>query len=295
MNFSIDRAWIILQGKVGSWVEVAVRELPNIIMASFVLIVFFSLSRIARSLSVKLFCRFSNNVDVCNLLSRLTGMLVFFFGIFISLDIMHLNKTVTSLLAGAGVIGIVLGFAFQEISANFLSGLIIAFRKPFERGDIVEAKGHLGEVERIDLGSTTLKTFEGLDVIVPNKYMLTEPVINLTHTKDRRIQLNIGVSYGEDLDHVRAVLEKVLEDCSDLLQHRPKEVYASDFGDSSINFMVRAWVAFPGREDFFRLPDCLVRDIKRAFDREGITIPFPIRTLDFGIKGGQSLKEQMKA
>jgi small-conductance mechanosensitive channel len=208
---------------------------------------------------------------------------------------MNLDKAVTSLLAGAGVFGIVIGFAFQEISSNFLAGIIIAFQKPYQIGDVVEAHGFTGTVRQIGLRATIIKTFDGLDVIVPNKYFLTEPLINFTQTNDRRFTVEVGVSYADDLDHVKKVLEDVLEDVPDLMEQRPKEVYAHAFGDSSINFLVRGWVEYPGNVNFFRVPDIVIRKIKKAFDREGITIPFPIRTLDFDIKGGGPLKDQLNS
>lgn len=283
-----------LTDKLQDWFTEGVRLLPNLVVAALVMAAFLLLSRSVRVVLNRLLSRLDGNTAATRLIVRASGFGVQLVGVFIVLSVLHLDKAVTSLLTGAGVLGVVLGFAFQEISTNFLSGVIIAFEKPYRVGDIVEAQGFVGTVEEIGLRATSMKTYDGLDVVVPNKYFLTEPLINLTLTNDRRFSLEVGVSYGDDLGKVKRVLEEVLASQPELLPDRPREVFATGFGDSSITFLVRAWVEFPGDVSYFRVPDAVVREIKAAFDREGITIPFPIRTLDFGIKGGEPLDAALK-
>ncbi len=294
MNSAFAEAVSILTKKLEGWWASGIELIPNLLIAALVLLVFFLLRRVAKRMSARLLDRFTDNQAAKRLLVILIGLVVTLLGLFLSLSILGLEKAVTSILAGAGVLGIVIGFAFQEISANFLSGMIIAFRQPYRLDDIVEVKNYRGVVVHIDLRATMLRTFEGLDVLLPNKYFLTEPVVNLTHTADRRFEIRVGVSYAEDLDQVKRVLEGVLDDIPDILQDHPKEAYVYEFGSSSINFVVRAWIEYPGNANYFRVPDLVARHIKRAFDRHGITIPFPIRTLDFGIKGGVELRSELK-
>jgi small conductance mechanosensitive channel len=202
---------------------------------------------------------------------------------------------VTSLLAGAGVIGLAIGFAAQEVAANFFSGVIIAFREPYTIGDIIEISGHKGKVKSVNLRTTNIVTFDGLEVFIPNRLIFSEPFTNLTSTIDRRISLNVGVSYGDDLETVPDLIKKSLEDVSYRLKNKEVSVYFTDFGDSSINLVVHVWVKYSENTDYLQSKHESVMAIKKAFDQNGITIPFPIRTLDFGIKGGEKLSATLRS
>jgi len=113
------------------------------------------------------------------------------------LSILKLNTAVTSILAGAGIIGLALAFAFQDIAANFISGIFISFRRPLRVGDIVKVKDYMGKVEEINLRDTILRTFQGQTVIIPNKEVFQNPIENFSRLGKRRIDLWIGVSYGK--------------------------------------------------------------------------------------------------
>lgn len=152
----------------------------------------------------------TRNKAVINLLRTITFVLVLAVGLFVSLGVLQLEKTVTSILAGAGVIGLALGFAFQEIASNFVSGIFIAFQGPYQIGDIVKIDSFFGEVSKISLRTTSILTFEGLEVLIPNKDMFTKPFINYTKSPDRRLDLSVSVSYGDDLDLVERVIKKAL-------------------------------------------------------------------------------------
>lgn len=210
-----------------------------------------------------------------------------------ALNVLHLQQTVTSLLAGAGIIGLALGFAFQDITANFISGVLLAFRKPIQVGDIIQAKDFTGMVEKIDLRITMIRTFQGLHVIIPNKDVFQSPVTNFTKTNERRIDLKVGVSYAEDLEEVKKIAIDSVSALPYLLPGKKVELHYSEFGDSAINFVLMIWVNYPDEPGYLRARSDAIIAVKKAFDKHGITIPFPIRTMDFGIKGGEKLS-QMK-
>lgn len=272
-----------------SWWEATIAILPNFLVAIVVLVFFALLGKIAKKTCRKLLYKVSANKAVNNLMQTLIYISVLMTGIFISLGILNLEKTVTSLLAGAGVIGLALGFAFQEIASNFFSGILIAFKKPYKIGDIVEAKDYRGTVKAIDLRTTSIQTFDGIEVIMPNKYMFTEPISNFTSTSDRRVDLDVGVSYADDLRLVRDIALKALEDVEGRVDSKEIEFFYKEFGNSSINFQVRVWVDYPGNMNFLKSKHDAIMKLKEAFDENEITIPFPIRTLDFDIKGGENL------
>ena len=265
--------------------------LPNILVAILIFVIFYLIARLGRSISSKLLNRLSDKVAINNLFATLLKMIIIGIGLVISLNVLHLQQTVTSLLAGAGIIGLAIGFAFQDISANFISGILLAFRKPIRVGDIISSQGYTGIVESIDMRVTVIKTFQGLHVIIPNKDVFQTPVTNYTKTLERRIDLEVGVSYGENLRHVKEITLEALEKLDFILPDKPPKLMYQEFGDSSINFTMMVWVHYSNQHDFLEARSELIMTIKDAFDKNDITIPFPIRTLDFGIKGGERLSE----
>ncbi len=292
-NIGISKVYEILSGKLINWTELIIKSLPNILVASFVLLSFWLFSRGARSIVKKLVPKLSLNKALGNLLVSIIGIIVSVVGIFIALEILNLEKTVTSLLAGAGVIGLALGFAFQEIASNFVSGIFIAIKEPYKIGDIVKTKDFFGEIQKINLRTTIIKTFEGLHVVIPNKFLFTEAFTNFTLTPTRRVEIQVGVSYGDDLEKVEQVSKKAVEEIEGRLKNHPVEVFFREFGSSSVNLVVRFWINYPDNNSIFKATNQAIKNIKMSFDQNDITIPFPIRTLDFGIKGGRRISEEL--
>lgn len=294
MKIGIENAWKILSKEIQSWFEVAVKGVPNFVAAVFVMLIFVLLAKIVKKMMAKWAPQILDNQAASNLLQTISYLLVILVGLFISLGILDLGKTVTSLLAGAGVVGLALGFAFQEIASNFVSGVFIAFRHPYQIGDIVEIDGFLGEVTDISLRTSSIMTFHGLEVLIPNKYMFTKPFVNYTTTPKRRVDIEVGVSYGDNLRKIELMVKDALENIDGRINSEPIEVYFKEFGSSSINFEARVWIKYPGDKNYLKVRHEAIIAIKEKFDEKGVTIPFPIRTLDFGIKGGESLQTPLK-
>lgn len=265
--------------------------LPNIIVAMLVLATFYLIAKLARAILLKVLNRVSDKVAINNLFATLFNLLLISVGLIISLNVLHLQQTVTSILAGAGIIGLAIGFAFQDISANFISGILLAFRKPIRVGDIISSQGYTGVVESIDMRVTLLKTFQGLHVIIPNKDVFQTPVTNYTKTYERRIDLEVGVSYGENLRKVKELTLNAISKLDFIMPDREVKLIYKEFGDSSINFSLMVWVHYTNQQTFLEAQSELIMTIKETFDKNDITIPFPIRTLDFGIRGGERLSE----
>jgi len=294
MDMPLNEMLNALTGKLELWLKSIASGLPNFFLAMLVFVIFWFAGKIARRASRDILHHVSHNDSLARLLSGIIHVLVVTFGFFIALGIMELDKTVTSLLAGAGVVGLAIGFAFQEIASNFIAGILIAFRRPFRVHDIVRVNEHEGRITDIDLRTTRVSTYDGLEVIVPNKDMFTNAVTNLTATPQRRVDLDVGVSYGENLREVRDLVLNVLENVSDRFQDKKPEVFFTAFGDSSINFVARVWINKSDPISYHSARNEMVILIKEAFDQNDIMIPFPIRTLDFGIKGGEKLSEVLK-
>lgn len=291
MNFDFQKAVNIVTGKLIGWAEEIIAMLPNVAVALLVMILFYFIAKIASYSIKKILNKISDRAAINNLFAIFINLFVLAIGLIIALNLLHLEKTITSLLAGAGILGLAIGFAFQDVSANFIAGVLMAFRKPIQIGDIINSQGYTGVVEEIDMRVTIIRTFQGLHVIIPNKDVFQTPVTNYTKTDDRRIDLEVGVSYAEDLEKVKEITLDAVKDLPYLLPNKEIGFYYNEFGDSSINFTIMIWVQYPDEPGFLKARSDVIIKIKKAFDENGITIPFPIRTLDFGIKGGQKLSE----
>lgn len=148
-------------------------------------------------------------------------------------------------------------------------------------------------VEHITLRSTLLRTLQGQLAVIPNREVFQKPLVNFSHFGGRRIDLSVGVSYGTDLQQARQVALAALADVSTRDPEQDVEVFYEGFGESSIDLTARLWIRFEREAEFLAARSEAVIGIKAAFDAAGITIPFPIRTLDFSEVGGRRLRQEI--
>lgn len=284
---ALGDAW----GKVASWIEGLIESLPNVIAAFVLLLVFWGLAKLTRRVAGSVADRMAHQPELSRLVATAAYIVVLGLGLVLALGVLNLDKTVTSLLAGAGILGLALGFAFQDIAENFIAGIILNLRHQFTEGDIIESGDFMGTVERVQLRATALRMFTGQRVLIPNAQVFKNPIINYSQTGARRVDIAVGVSYAEDLARAREVAIAAIEPLEFRDPHRDVELFYEEFGDSSINFQLRFWIDFRKQTEFLTARSQAIMALKAAFDDAGITIPFPIRTLDFdgGAVGGQGL------
>jgi small-conductance mechanosensitive channel len=278
-----------LTEKLINWLETTIAMLPNFVMALLVLIVFVLIGRLIRKTVKRMLEKTTDNKTIINLLETIVGVSIVGIGVFIALSILKLDGAVTSLLAGAGIIGLALGFAFQDIASNFISGIILSIRHPFGIGDIVETNDFYGTVQKMNLRNTIILTPQGQVVYIPNKSVFENPLENFTSSGVRRIDLSCGVSYGDDLEKAKEVAVEAIKNLENYNSSKGVDFYYEEFGGSSINFKIHFWVNFQTNPDFLSARSDAIMAITKAFDEHDIMIPFPIRTLDFGIRGGEKL------
>jgi small-conductance mechanosensitive channel len=290
----INEGYNLLVDKLESWLEAAVAILPNLAVALLILIAFFVIGKFVRRFVNNMLHKVTNNKTIIDLLETVSGVIVVSIGIFIALGILNLSGTVTSLLAGMGILGLALGFAFQDIAANFISGVLLTIRHPFGKGDIIESNDYYGTVHKLNLRSTIIKTPQGQFVYIPNKDVYGNPFVNFTQTAERRVDLSCGVSYGDDLEKARSIAIEAVESLNCIDKDRDVELFFDEFGGSSINFKIRFWIDFHKGTDFLKAQSEAIIAIAKKFDESDIMIPFPIRTLDFGIRGGEKLNTMLK-
>jgi len=182
--------------------------------------------------------------------------------------------------------GVGIGFGLQEIISNFISGLILFFERPVQVGDIVSVGDVQGDVTRISIRSTVVRTRDGVAMILPNKKLITEDVVNWSHGDQRtRLNLEIGVAYGSDVKLVRKLLLQVAADERLVVPRPPPEVDFTAFGDSALVFTLRVWLATPDISARRRVRTSIHTHIDAAFNEHGIVIPFPQRDLHLKSSG----------
>ncbi|GAB5382535.1 MAG: hypothetical protein Alis3KO_39500 [Aliiglaciecola sp.] len=289
----LEKFWSLINEKLQSWLETGIKHLPNLVVAILITIAFSLAARFAGKAIKKVLRRALESTQIADLLASIFKVCVMLAGIFVALDFLGLKGTVTSLLAGAGIIGLAIGFAFQDMTENLIAGIAMGIRKPFQIGDVIEADGVFGTVKTINLRNTLVETFFGQLEIVPNKILFRNILTNFSSTGVRRIEVPVGISYADDPEKAASVIVEEINRCEFVIKQDETAVFAESFGDSSINLLVWFWIKYPGETGFMQARHEAVVKIKQSLENADILIPFPIRTLDFGAKGGEKLNTML--
>lgn len=191
----------------------------------------------------------------------------------------QLGFNLTAILGAAGIAGVAIGFASQTSLSNLISGIFLIAERPFEVGDAIQVDSTLGLVHSIDLLSVKLRTFDNRFIRLPNEMLVKSQVINITRFPIRRFDVDIGVAYKENVDHVVRVLADIADKNPFSLDEPAPLILFKGFGDSSLDFLLGVWFE---KTDMLNLRNTLMKEIKARFDAEGIEIPFPHRSLYSG-------------
>jgi small conductance mechanosensitive channel len=178
----------------------------------------------------------------------------------------------TSFIAVLGAAGLAIGLALQGSLANFAGGVLILMFKPFKVGDLIEAQGHIGTVKDIQIFNTLLSTGDNRRVIIPNGALSNSSMVNINQEQTRRVDLSFGIGYGDDIDKAKSILQRLADEDSRVLKDPAAMIVLAELADSSVNFKVRLWV---NTADYWGVYFCMHEAVKKAFDNEGISIPFP--------------------
>lgn len=214
------------------------------------------------------------------LFRKLAYILVWIGGLLTSAVIIFPTVTPAKALTALGLGSIAVGFAFKDIFENFIAGMLILLREPFELGDFIECQSLEGFVEEITIRDTHIRQVDGQRVVIPNATLFMNAVTVRTDLDIRRTTILCGVAYGEDVDRSREVIRAAVEPLPTISKRKQVEIFATGFGDSSIDFEVTWWTGSHPLE-IRRSRDEVVAAVKRSLDDAGIEIPFPYRTLTF--------------
>ena len=264
-----------------SWESVrdaAAKNLPDLLLKflAFLLILFAfrAISHMAKRLIGSALnrstARFSTLLK--DVLISVSGAAVMLLGILVALS--QVGVSLGPALAGLGVAGFIMGFALQDTLGNFAAGGMILFYRPYDVDDFVEVAGAIGLVKKMTLVSTTINTFDNQTLIIPNSKIWGDVIKNVTAQRTRRVDLEFGISYGDDIEKAERILKEIVESHDKVLEEPAPNIRLHKLGDSSVNFVVRPWTKTP---DYWEVYWDITREVKLRFDREGITIPFPQR------------------
>lgn len=284
----------MLQSTVQEWGSRILSNLPKIILALLTVVAFHYMGKLSQLAAERAVKKLKNKA-LRRFLISLTYAAAVAVGILLALSILQLQKTLTSLLAGLGIAGLGLSFAFKDVLSNFLSGMIIVIRRPFKVGDLVEIGGKTGIIKEITLRSTRIDTPSGQVILMPNAQVLQNPIIDYTHKGERRVEINFGVSYAEKPEKVIKITKEAVKKVKARKKSKEVEVFYTEFGASAANVLVRFWIDFKSSNaDHYSAQSDAIKNIKAAFEKHKIYLPFDTISLDFGTKAGVKLKKMMK-
>ena len=274
-------AWSKMITKLVSWLDGLIINLPNIVIALIVFISVLFISKYVNKITLRILDKGKLQKSMKNVIAKLMAMITVLVGLILILGILDLSKTLNTILAGAGVAGLAVGLALQGALANTYSGIILSYIKFVKLGDWIKSNDYEGEIVNIDLRAVTLKQVDNNLVYIPNKQVVENPIKNYSRTSQSRVILNCGVGYESDLDFVKQLAVKTITNHFDSVGSESEVIFLyKEFGDSSINFELRYWINSTSGLEVAKSKTEAIIQLKNAFDKNNINIPFPIRTLN---------------
>ena len=258
----------------------AIASGPLIVLALLFVPIVWIAAHYARRLARWLLRRRISSPMLLRVVSNLVVMPVYLLGIYIILQIAGLTALALSMLGGAGVIGIVVGFAFRDIAENFLAGILLSIRQPFHHGDLISVSGESGIVSSLNSRSTILVSLEGNHIVIPNSVVFKNVITNYSSAPSRREVLDVGIGYDDSAAQAQEVIAGVLRDHPAVVNDPSPMVLVDALGAATVNLRIYFW--FDGHEhSVLKLKSALYRLIKRALTNEGISMPDEAREVVF--------------
>ncbi len=260
--------------------EEFIQDIPNIlgkyglaiVGAIVMLIIGLWLSKLLTKVVVKVLTKKEIDNTVVQFLASLLKMVLYAVVVLATLD--QLGIETTSFIALIGAAGLAIGFALQGSLSNFAAGVMLIVFRPFKAGDFVQTAGESGVVESVQMFITTLKTPDNKTIFIPNSKITGDNITNFSAKPTRRVDMVFGIGYGDDIDKAKKIISDLLENDSRVLKDPATVIVVSELADSSVNITVRPWV---NSADYWGLYFDMTEGVKKAFDEQGISIPFPQR------------------
>jgi small conductance mechanosensitive channel len=279
MNFqeSIAAAW----AKIGGMLNGFIILLPNIVLAAIAFIAFFFVARWLKMLVKRLTRRHRQARNLGMVLGRLAQGAVILIGLFVALSIIIPTFKAGDLIQLLGISGVAIGFAFRDILQNFLAGILILLTEPFQIDDQIVFKEYEGTVENIQTRATTIRTYDGRRIVIPNSELFTNSVTVNTAYENRRMEYDVGIGYGDDIDEAKRLILEAIHSVEGVLRDPSPDVLVMELAASTVNIRARWWIKPPRRADDLDSRDRVLAAIKNKLTANGIDLPFPTQQILF--------------
>ncbi len=274
---SVSTAW----EKVQSLSNSVIVLLPNLVLAAIVFIIFFFIARLLKHSVKRLTRRHRQARNLGLVLGRLSQGITILIGLFVALSIIIPSFKAGDLVQLLGISGVAIGFAFRDILQNFLAGILILLTEPFQLEDQIVFKGFEGTVENIQTRATTIRTYDGRRIVIPNSELFTNAVIVNTAFEHRRMEYDIGIGYGDDLHKAKELILEAIASVDEVLKNPPPDALVMELAGSTIDIRARWWVNPPRRANTLDSRDKVLTAIKIKLVTNGIDLPFPTQQILF--------------
>ncbi|MBF2009522.1 MAG: mechanosensitive ion channel family protein [Chlorogloeopsis fritschii C42_A2020_084] len=277
MNADISNAWQKVQAMVNGFFTL----LPNIVLALIVFVIFFFVARTIKQVVKRLTSNRRHARNLGMVLGRLAQGATILLGLFISLTIVIPTLRAGDLVQLLGISGVAIGFAFRDILQNFLAGILILLTEPFQIGDQIVFKNFEGTVENIETRATTIKTYDGRRIVIPNSELFTNSVQVNTAFDHRRLEYDVGIGYGDDIDRAKQLILEAMHETEGVLREPAPDALVMELAESTVNIRARWWIQPPRRADALDARDKVLTAIKKKLTANGIDLPFPTQQILF--------------
>lgn len=251
-------------------ISLALEYAPKLALALITLIVGLWVAKRITNVFKKILVKRNVDESLIPFLTSMTGIILKVIIVISVIDIVGVETT--SFVAILGAAGLAIGMALSGTLQNFAGGVMILVFKPYKVGDFIEAQGYMGVVHEIQIFVTIIKTVDNKRVIIPNAPLSTGSLINYSAEEERRVDFTFGIGYGDDIDKAKDIMMKLIEAEPKILKTPEPFLAVSELADSSVNFTMRVWVK---SQDYWDVYFPMIENVKKTFDKEGISIPFP--------------------
>lgn len=270
MNFNFTPALNQLQR---TW-EGFVSATPGIVLGACIFLIFYFVSKAAAASVQRVSYRYRRQRSLGLVLGRLAQWSILLIGLLVTAVIIFPNFTPARLIEFLGIGSVAIGFAFRDILQNFLAGILLLLTEPFRIGDQIITGSYEGTVEDIQTRATTIRTYDGRRVVIPNADLFVGTVTVNTANSQRRLEYVLGVSYAADIDRAKRLIFDALDECSTVLDDPKPEVLVADYAPSTVNLRIRWWIEPPRRRDALDSQDEVLMAVRKKLDAEGIELPY---------------------
>lgn len=261
-----------LENILQTWEQTLRESLPKVLLSIVIFLLFFIFAKLVRIAILKSYFKTINiHPAIAHIIASFAYFFLIFSGTFLALQVIGLEKILSNLLAGAGIVGIIAGFAFKDVASNIFAGLLLKLQAPFKKDDWVRISNNYGEIIQVGWITTSLKTIAGQEVFVPNQIIYSNAFSNYSAFNKRKVSFEIGLSAaGNDLEHVKVIALDEVQKMEQLLPNEEAACYFTNIDNSAFKLQINFWIRFNTDKDFCQAMDTIILRIKKRFDAENI-------------------------